>query len=87
MVGPKMTYIMMGLINILCSNFSFWVAEVLHQGDGGKCSFVEDDNAVQGSGRIVGTLALGVKKDPDMKEPPNSVAWIRRMAVAKPFQR
>ena len=39
------------------------------------------------SGIIVGTVAVIVKRDPDMREPPNSVAQIRRMAVSKLWQR
>ncbi len=27
------------------------------------------------------------KEDPDMREPPGSVAWLRRMAVGRRFQR
>ena len=37
--------------------------------------------------KIIGTIAITVKNDPDLREPPNSVAWLRRMAVAKSFQR
>lgn len=39
------------------------------------------------SGMLVGTVAVIVKQDPDMREPPSSVAQIRRMAVSKGFQR
>ena len=38
-------------------------------------------------GALVGTIAVTVKRDPDMREPPNSVAQIRRMAVARSCRR
>jgi len=38
-------------------------------------------------GKIIGTVAITIKHDPDLKEPPNSVAWLRRMAVSKSYQR
>jgi GNAT superfamily N-acetyltransferase len=39
------------------------------------------------SREIVGTVAVCVKGDPDMREPPQSVAFIRRMAVSTLHQR
>jgi len=39
------------------------------------------------SGMLVGAIAVIVKQDPDMREPPNSVAQIRRMAVSKGWQK
>jgi len=36
---------------------------------------------------LIGTLAIDIKEDPDMKEPPDSVALLKRMAVSKKHQR
>lgn len=36
---------------------------------------------------LIGTLAIDIKEDPDMKEPPQSVALLKRMAVNKKHQR
>jgi len=36
---------------------------------------------------LIGTLAIDIKQDPDMKEPPESVALLKRMAVSKKHQR
>ncbi len=38
-------------------------------------------------GRLVGTVAVVRKSDPDMRERPGSVAWLRRMAVDSAFRR
>lgn len=36
---------------------------------------------------LIGTLAIDIKQDPDMKEPPESVALIKRMTVAETHRR
>ena len=36
---------------------------------------------------LIGTIALDIKDDPDKKEPPQSVAFMRRLAVSKAHQR
>ncbi len=72
----------------------FWVAEVVDETFVGTRYEVEGSSeavvdllSAAGSGRLVGTVAVTVKKDPDMREPPGSVAWLRRMAVDDKFKR
>ena len=79
----------------------FWVAEAFGQplathNSESKIEIIreeEEDNIIQPlmsstmSPKIIGTIAITIKNDPDLREPPNSVAWLRRMAVAKSFQR
>lgn len=36
---------------------------------------------------LIGTLAVDIKKDPDMREPPHSVALVKRMTVSKTHRR
>lgn len=69
----------------------FWVA-VLLEGDyrDTTTEFVRDNShyAKAGQeGQIIGTIAIDIKSDPDRKEPPDSVAWLRRMAVAKSYRK
>ncbi len=47
----------------------------------------EDLAGAAGNGRLVGVVALVEKRDPDMREPPGTVAWLRRMAVDAGFRR
>ena len=39
------------------------------------------------NGEIIGTITIETKHDPDMKEPPESVGWLRRLAVKKGYRR
>ena len=63
------------------------VSSVTICGKGCKAEFVKDEENLKGTGKIVGTVAITIKEDPDMSEPPNSVAWLRRMAVSKAYHR
>jgi GNAT superfamily N-acetyltransferase len=73
----------------------FWVAEAFGQppatNSETKIEIIREEDNFQplmtSSPKIIGTIAITIKKDPDLREPPNSVAWLRRMAVAKSFQR
>lgn len=76
----------------------FWVAEVfgevsskieILQENQMSLAEVQRFEKVSGNnkGKIIGTVAITIKNDPDLKEPPNSVAWLRRMSVTKSFRR
>lgn len=79
----------------------FWVAELLSS-SAEKTEKVDDyhfvredqleaaevERALFGINKcIIGTVAVTIKIDPDMQEPPDSVAWLRRMAVSKAHRR
>lgn len=77
----------------------FWVAELISSEAAAKKTpkdtdyeFIREGDAVArksdlSGGKIIGTIAICIKDDPDMKDPPGSVAWLRRMAVEKGHQR
>ena len=73
----------------------FWVAEVV---DSKALSSSTDHRATIAidlqpsrpqncSPEIIGTIAVTIKRDPDLREPPESVAWLRRMAVSPQYRR
>lgn len=66
-----------------------FVAEVFDQKDHHKIEFIfqKEQGKSKIKGLIVGTISVGVKRDPDMKEPPESVAWIKDLSVTKRFRR
>ncbi|CAB4065867.1 unnamed protein product [Lepeophtheirus salmonis] len=71
---------------------AFFVAEVIND----AASHSSDDFMFANSNyefpldspppEIVGTIALNIKSDPDMGDPPTSVAWLRRMAVKPKYR-
>ena len=64
----------------------FWVAELIEgsAADSKVEAFTADESTAPCSSnsrnKIVGTIAVDIIHDPYLKEPPNSVAWIRRYA-------
>ncbi len=66
----------------------FWVAEA-HEEDGSQILKIEraQEDSPGGTGEVVGVVGVDVKRDPDMREPPQSVALLRRLAVSRRFQR
>jgi len=66
----------------------FWVAEMIDEPRGfDPLEIVKDDdlidiNAI--SGTIIGSVGVSIKED--SREPPKSVAWLRRMVVARAYQ-
>ena len=74
------------------SKTGFWVVEVVEGGEKDlKVDFVFENEGESSfssaSPTIVGSVAICIKKDPDLRDPPESVAWLRRMAVSKRYQR
>ena len=68
----------------------FWVAELVHGGGTEDTEVTvesEDDVAGGGGGKVVGIVGIRIKSDPDMREPPASVAWLTRMGVDPAFRR
>ena len=68
----------------------FWVAELIEGSPAdSQVEFTssEDLNTATSGREIVGTVAVTIKADPDKREPPESVAWLRRMAVKAGYQR
>jgi len=74
----------------------FWVAEAWEPRSGleqvsfcseDEVSEIEKEGGMVGySRRLVGTVGVMVKRDPDKKEPPNSVGFLRRLAVKEKYQ-
>jgi GNAT superfamily N-acetyltransferase len=79
------------------SKCGFWVAELLGTpSNNSKIEIIRensDNSEVERAlfgphqRKIIGTVAITVKEDPDLREPPSSVAWLRRMAVSQTFHR
>ena len=72
----------------------FWVAEIVDKkaliSSPNKAKIVREESSKSRHelGReIIGTIAVTIKADPDLREPPDSVAWIRRMAVSPKYHR
>lgn len=72
----------------------FWVAEVLDKNalisTPNKAKIVRKENEKSRHDQgleIIGTIAVTIKEDPDLREPPESVAWLRRMAVSPKYHR
>jgi len=70
----------------------FWVAEVVDKSlissNGRPTISIENQSPRKGSSdEIVGTVAITIKRDPDLREPPESIAWLRRMAVSPKYRR
>lgn len=73
-----------------------WVAEAWEPRAGvDQVSFCSQDDVdrlqqeggmVGYSSKLVGTVAMAVKRDPDKKEPPNSVGYLRRLSVVGKYQ-
>lgn len=85
------------------SRCGFWVAESLDDfplkssASDSKVKIIREDQmnlseverALSGNRKrlIIGTVAITIKNDPDLREPPQSVAWLRRMSVKKSYRR
>ena len=69
----------------------FWVAEVVDKSlisSSGRPNISIDLSPRQKSSQeIIGTVAVTIKRDPDLREPPESIAWLRRMAVSPKYRR
>ena len=71
----------------------FWVAEIFDQDalvNATRATFIRKGTTKsrhERTGDIIGTIAVTIKHDPDLREPPESVAWLRRMAVVSKFHR
>lgn len=50
-------------------------------------NFTTSSDNVSSSSLIIGTVAIDIKDDPDMKDPPETVAWLRRMAVVPQYRK
>ena len=71
------------------SRCGFWVAQVTDRGwtdPSTVASIPLDASARVYEQTLVGTVAVAIKEDTP-NEPPESVAWLRRMSVSKSFQR
>lgn len=74
----------------------FWVAEAWEPRSGVKeVSFssreavqkMEQEGGMEGySSKLVGTVAMDVKRDPDKMEPPDSVGYLKRLSVLSGYQ-
>ena len=69
----------------------FWVAEIVDKdaliSSPNKAKIVRKEGNKSHGREIIGTIAVTIKEDADLREPPESVAWIRRMAVSPKYHR